>query len=271
MPLMSNKHFRPLGYRCAALIALSAMNIAALPAANAALSDEIQVYTDDINAPHETGLELHVNTTPQGRKTPDYPGEVTPYHGLRITPEFSWGLTNTFEAGLYLPTNKSAGSDFELAGAKLRLKWLPVHGDKDTGGWFLGANGELSHLLQKFSESQSTFELRTIGGYHGEEWMLAVNPVFGWNLSNGLRSGTPDFSMQYLAQRKIAEGLSVGVEYYSDMGTTSHILPASQQDNSFYATVEVDRKTWGVNVGVGRGLTSVADKWTVRAIFELPF
>jgi len=38
--------------------------------AGAALSDEIQVYTDDINAPGEFGLELHVNTTPKGRRVP---------------------------------------------------------------------------------------------------------------------------------------------------------------------------------------------------------
>ena len=65
--------------------------------ATAALSDEIQVYTDDINAPGEYGLELHVNTTPSGRTTPDYPGEAVPNHGLRITPEFSYGITKTWE------------------------------------------------------------------------------------------------------------------------------------------------------------------------------
>jgi hypothetical protein len=32
--------------------------------AHGALSDEIQVYTDDVNAPGERGSELHVNTTP---------------------------------------------------------------------------------------------------------------------------------------------------------------------------------------------------------------
>ena len=68
----------------------------------AALSDEIQVYTDDINVPGRFGLELHVNTTPRGRSVPDYPGEVVPDRGLRITPELSYGLTPSFEAGLYV-------------------------------------------------------------------------------------------------------------------------------------------------------------------------
>jgi len=95
----------------------------------AALSDEIQVYDDDINAPREFGLELHANTTPNGRSTPDYPGEVVPNHGLRLTPEFSYGLTRAWEAGLYVPTNFDPQGHGSLAGWKLRLKWLPIHGD----------------------------------------------------------------------------------------------------------------------------------------------
>ena len=69
---------------------------------HAALSDEIQVYTNDIIVPGGFGLELHVNTTPRGRSVPDYPGEVVPDRGLRITPELSYGLTPSFEAGLYV-------------------------------------------------------------------------------------------------------------------------------------------------------------------------
>jgi hypothetical protein len=136
--------------------------------AGAALSDEIQVYTDDINAPGEFGLELHINTTPKGRRVPDYPGEVVPNHGLRITPEFSYGLTKTWEAGLYIPTNRDPSGSVSVAGAKLRLKWLPIRPAADEAGWFAGANGELSRLQQKFSQSRDAFELRIMNGYRDE-------------------------------------------------------------------------------------------------------
>ena len=66
--------------------------------AHGALPDEIQVYTDDVNAPGERGIELHVNTTPSGRSAPGYPGEVPTHHGLRITPELSWGLAPDVDA-----------------------------------------------------------------------------------------------------------------------------------------------------------------------------
>src|SRR5881409_1937840 len=139
---------RPI-MNCRALCLLTVWCCVIAPGtATAALSDEIQVYTDDINAPGEYGLELHVNTTPSGRTTPDYPGEAVPNHGLRITPEFSYGITKTWEAGLYIPTNRDVSGRFDVAGAKLRLKWLPIRGDDETGGWFLGANAELSYLQQ---------------------------------------------------------------------------------------------------------------------------
>lgn len=60
----------------AAILSILSLNAAA------ALVDEIQVYTDDINTPGEFGVELHVNTFPHGRKTPDYPGEVTTHRTL---------------------------------------------------------------------------------------------------------------------------------------------------------------------------------------------
>ena len=74
----------------------------ALTTARAVMIDEIQVYTDDINAPGKFGLELHLNITLSGRRVPDYLGEITPHRGIGFSPEFSYGLTKDFEAGLYL-------------------------------------------------------------------------------------------------------------------------------------------------------------------------
>lgn len=249
-----------------------AICLALVPAcAGAALSDEIQVYTDDINKPGERGLELHINTTPSGRNTPDYPGEAVPYHGLRVTPEFSWGLTPTLESGLYIPTNLDAHGDFSFAGAKVRMKWLPLKDDPERGGGFLGANVELSHVQQQFSQSRWTSELRIMSGWRNEDWLLAANPVFGWNLSDGLREGTPDFALGLKVARKVQEGLDIGLEYYSEMGPLNHILPASQQDNAIYAAIDLERKGWSLNFGVGWGVTSVADKVTVKAILGFGF
>ena len=245
--------------------------LATAPAAQAALSDEIQVYTDDINAPKEFGLELHTNYTISGRRTPDYPGEAVPHHGLRITPEFSYGLTPTLEAGLYLPVNHDANGNTEAAGLKLRLKWLPIRGDEEAGGWFLGVNGELSRLRQAYSESRNSFELRVMAGYRSPQWLVAVNPVFGWNLSDGYRGQSPDFSLATKVARTIAPGVQLGAELYMDMGTTANILPLAQQGNTLYAALDFKVKGWDINLGLGKALTSSADNYTVKAIFGIPF
>ncbi len=86
------------GRRLCALALAAANLLTAAPAL--AIQDEIQVYTDDIDSPGEYALETHINTTPRGRKTSDFPGEVAPYRGVRLTPEFSRGLSQTLEAGL---------------------------------------------------------------------------------------------------------------------------------------------------------------------------
>lgn len=254
-----------------AAVVVCAVAVALPLLAHAALSDEIQVYTNDINTPGEFGLEMHINTTPEGRSRPDYPGEVTPRHGLRITPEFSYGLTPDFEAGLYVPTNRTSQGEWAVAGAKLRLKWLPIRGDEAGHGWFAGANGELSRLRQRFSESRNSFELRLIGGYKNERWLFAVNPVLGRDLSRGSRGGAPGFSLGLKAAMTVAEGVALGLEYYSDLGTLSHFVASNRQDNALYIAGDFDWKGISLNAGVGRGLTSVADKWTVKAIIGFAF
>jgi hypothetical protein len=252
---------------CAALLA----TLAAVPAAHAELSDEIQVYTDDINEPGRFGLELHVNTTPRGRRTPDYPGEVVPHHGWRLTPEFSYGLTPAWEAGLYLPLSRDAAGNTQLAGAKLRLKWLPLKPAEGEAGWFAGANGELSRMKKRFSESRTGFELRLMGGWRNADWLLALNPVFGWNLSDGMRSGTADLSLGAKVARSVARDVALGLEYYAGLGTTRRILSSGEQSNTLYATLDARAGGWDVNVGVGRGLTRSADDVTVKAIVGIPF
>jgi len=148
--------------------------------AHGALPDEIQVYTDDVSAPGERGIELHVNTTPSGRSRPDYAGEVTPYHGLRITPELSWGLVPDVDWGLYLPFVRSGDGTDYFAGPRFRLKWMPLRGKP---GYFAGVNVELSFVERRFEEARRTAEIRPIVGYRDADWLLSFNPIVGTDLA----------------------------------------------------------------------------------------
>jgi hypothetical protein len=237
--------------------------------AQAALYDEIQVYDDTINEPGEVGVELHVNTTLSGRSTPEYPGEVTPAHGLRVTPEFSYGLTKTFEAGLYLPLVRDRDNRYYLAGSKVRLKWIGQKTPTD-GGFFYGANFELSHVDRRFEQATNGFELRPIFGYRDQTWLLVTNPVLGYSLNKGYRNGGLDFSPSEKVSRRIADGLAFGFEVYSDVGKLAKFAPRAEQNHTLYAVIDVDRGPWVFNLGIGRGLNPATDRWTVKAIFDLP-
>jgi hypothetical protein len=237
----------------------------------AVMIDEIQVYDDSINPVGKFGLELHLNTTFQGRSRPDYPGEITPLHGIRLTPEFSYGLSHDFEAGLYVPMQRTGDGAYDLAGAKLRMKWVPLQPDEKKGGWFLGANYELSRLQPRFEEGRWTGELRGMIGYRDPEWLVAVDPVFGWAMAGPDRSVRPDFDLQVKASHEIAKGLSFGPEYYAGFGPLGRSPAFADQDHSLFLALDVDRAPWVFNVGLGRGVSHASDRWTMKFIFEVPW
>ena len=228
--------------------------------AHGALPDEIQVYTDDVNAPGERSIELHVNTTPSGRSRPGYAGEVTPYHGLRITPELSWGLVPDVDWGLYLPFVRSGEGTAYFAGPRFRLKWMPLRGKP---GYFAGVNVELSFVERRFEEARRTAEFRPIVGYRDDDWLLSFNPIVDMNLA-APQKGTLTFAPALKVARNVGSRYALGAEYYAELGRLSHFAPSSEQSHVLYFVLD----TQTVNFGVGRGLNGASDRWTVKAIFS---
>jgi hypothetical protein len=257
---MPERHYRAAGlvFAAAALVWTSA----------SAIQDEIQVYTDDVNAPGEYGLETHINTTPRGRRTPDYPGEVPPYRGVRLTPEFSRGLAENIDAGLYLPTATDADGKFYAGSYKLRLKWIPLR--SADGGWYFGSNHELGWLKREYSDARREYELRVIGGYRASGWLVGANAILGWGLTPGYR-GSPETSMAWKAVKSVSHGVALGAEYYQELGTWASRLPRELQARTLYMIFEIERPKWGLNFGIGHGLTPATDNWTLKAILEHSF
>jgi hypothetical protein len=243
--------------------------IVAMPA-GAALPDEIQVYTSDINKPREPGLELHVNTTPSGRSTPDFPGEIVPAHAWRITPEFSYGLTRSLEAGLYLPMVVDPDGGGRSGGWKLRLKWLPVQVDEAGNGTFAGVNFEYAWVSHRLEAATQAIELRPILGWRDARWLVAVNPILDFDRAGPDKSATPDFAPAFKIARTITEGIAGGVEYYGDLGRVNRLLPRAEQSHTLYLAIDVDEGPLPFNFGIGRGLNGATDRWTVKAFFEIP-
>lgn len=229
----------------------------------AALPDEIQVYTDDLEAPGELGLELHLNTTPKGRSTPDYPGEVTPHHGLRVTPELSLGLAPGWDAGLYLPFVRSAEGTLYFAGPKLRLKWMPLRPAEASAGYFAGVNAEVAFVGERFEQARRAAEIRPILGWRDPTWLLSFNPIVEFDLA-GEQKGVLTFAPAFKAARDVGNRTALGFEYYADLGRLSGFAPRREQSHTLYFVIDTPR----INFGIGRGLGGAADPWTLKAIIS---
>src|SRR6266566_802296 len=103
------------------LICAIALLTLAAPRAAFAQGDEIQVYDGGLAPVGVFNLTLHNNFTPSGIKEPAFPGAVISDKSLNGVPEWAYGVTNWFEAGLYMPLysiDKDQGA--LLDGFKLR-------------------------------------------------------------------------------------------------------------------------------------------------------
>lgn len=236
--------------------------------ANAALAapDEIQVYTDEMNAPGEFGLEQHINYTLSGTQLPDYPGQLPSQRLLQLTPEFSYGLSSSLEAGLYLPLALAADGNSYLNGLRLRLKYVAPRVGSE--GWFYGANVEAGRSHLRISESASGMELRPLLGYRAPDWLLSFNPILNAALEGVDQQ--PRFEPALKSSYRVWAGVHAGLECYGEYGALNALLPASQRAHTLYGVIDVATPRFDVNFGIGHGLANAADAWVLKAIVALP-
>ena len=92
-------------------------------------------------------------------------------------PEWAYGVTNWFEAGLYLPLythDKTLG--FGIDGFKLRTLFAVPHGDDRR--FVYGANFEFSVNAKRWDTKRITSEIRPILGWHlSPKFDVIVNPI----------------------------------------------------------------------------------------------
>ena len=240
-----------------------------LPTVAFGLQDEIQVYDDEINEKGEYSLEVHFNTTPDGITTSrSYPGQVINAGNTRLTPELALGLGHDLEAGLYVNTVFNSGQ-WNYAGYKLRMKWLPIL-EKYGYDFFGGVNIELSNTLYQYEQSRYGVEARFILGKHIDEWLVAINPILAWPLSQPYADGNPNFSLSARVSREVTKELALGVEYYSNVGVLNQPINYQNTGQMGFLMAYWDGEPIAFQAGVGRGLSQSSDNWTIKAIFSIP-
>jgi hypothetical protein len=86
-----------------AAFTLLAIAVLLSPAVALAQTDEIQVYDAAIAEPGIFNLTWHNNFIADGANTPAFPGGLIPDKSFNGVTEWAYGVTDWFEAGLYLP------------------------------------------------------------------------------------------------------------------------------------------------------------------------
>lgn len=235
-----------------------------------AAAEEIQVYLDDMKAPGAWGLDVHNNFVARGRRTPDYAGEQPPGRVLRVTPELTYGITPTLELGLYVLASRASAGRLDADGGKVRLKYIPAH-DADVGG-FWGLNLEVGRSALRVAEQPWNAQLKGIVGWRSGPWLLAANPNVDVSLSpgGGPVTAAVDVKLAYALDARTQWGL----ESYNELGPVRALTRRQgwqRQGRTLYAVLDRDFDGIDLNLGLGRGLTPDADRWTLKFIAGFAF
>ncbi|RXG86224.1 hypothetical protein [Bradyrhizobium vignae] len=227
--------------------------------------DEIQVYNAGIADVGQFTIQQHLNYVAVGQKDPPFLGGIPSNHSLNGTPEFAYGVTDWWELGLYLPFSIQ-NQQFLSDAFKLRTLFVVPHAaDRNS---FYGVNFEFSHEMPKFSQTRFGLEIRPVLGIRNELYELIVNPIVDVGFG---RNGEVDFAPAARVARKFGDDLFAGLEYYADLGEIGNFKKVSEQSHMLFAVTDFKIGEFGVNFGVGYGLTPASDRLVVKTILGYAF
>lgn len=227
-------------------------------------ADEIQVYDGGLATPGTFNLTWHNNYTLSGLTDPAFPGSVVSDHAWVGVPEWAYGVTDWFEAGLYLPLySVDEGLGAALDGVKLRTLFAVPHADDRT--FFFGVNFEFSYNAKQWDPKRFTSEIRPIVGWHLRPVDVVFNPILdtAWD-----GFGALELAPSTRVAWNLSPGLALAVEEYADLGPLSGLRPTDEQSHQVYGVLDWVTKAVDVEVGIGFGLTDGSDRTTLKLILS---
>ena len=234
------------------------------PALAHAQGDEIQVYDGGLAPVGTFNLTLHNNFTPDGIKEPAFDGAVVSHHSLNGVPEWALGVTNWFEAGLYMPLYSiDADQGALIDGFKLRALFAVPNGDTRT--FVYGVNFEFSVNSKHWDEKRITSEIRPILGWHLHPVDVIVNPILDTSY-DGLKNlvFAPSIRVAYNASPEWA----VAAEEYAEYGPLHDFAPKSEQSHQIFGVVDRTGGFFDWEAGIGFGLTDGSDNLQLKLILS---
>jgi hypothetical protein len=230
-------------------------------------TDEIQVYDGGLAPPGVFNLTWHNNFTPKGQTTPAFPGAVVADKSFNGVTEWALGVTNWFEAGLYLPLYSwDKNSGWGIDGFKLRTLFAVPNADDRT--FVYGVNIEYSYNARRWDSTRITSEIRPILGWHLKPVDIIVNPILD-TAYDGLENLV--FAPATRVAYNVSPSLALAVEEYADFGPLHDFHTPRDQAHQLYGMVDYAGGGWDLEAGAGFGLTSGSDAFTLKLILSRNF
>jgi hypothetical protein len=230
-----------------------------------AQTDEIQVYDAAIAEPGIFNLTWHNNFTPIGLKTPAFRGGLVNNDNLNGVTEWAYGITEWFEAGLYLPLySVSSARGPSINGGKIRFLFVAPHAADRK--FFYGMNFDFSYNSRRWDPRTYTSEIRPIVGWHLKPWDFIINPILDNSWYGGFKR------LEFVPATRVAYNLNpqwaVAVEGYADYGQLRNFVPVRNQFHQIWGVFDHAAKFVHIEAGVGFGLTSTSDKLTFKLMLS---
>lgn len=237
-----------------------------------ALPDELEIHLDDTTEKGKFGFDMISNYAISGPRVPSDEGLRPTRHLLQLSPNISYGVTKNTQVGLQLFSSVGLDGQARIDGGRVELLTIPIRPpDNDDDGYWLGALFEVGHLPATLSTNHLDSEIKILFGARKGRWTIGASPEFGFKVSGSGSGSQPEIEMKLKIAYRLDSGYSIGIEQYSDLGTTRKIGPLNQQSQQTFAVVDFKRKDWDFNIGVGRGWNDFSEKWVVKTIIGFSF
>ncbi|HVZ24587.1 MAG TPA: hypothetical protein VG842_00945 [Sediminibacterium sp.] len=225
---------------------------------------EIQVYSSPTMTKGQTMFELHSNYTANGGKTFDK-GVIPSNHAVHETLEITHGISDNFELGFYLFTNYTPNYGWKVIGTHLRPRISAP--DKWKLPFGLSLSAEIGFQSKDYSSETFSMELRPIIDKTFGKLYLCLNPTLGITFAGVDKPSAPAFAPNFKASYPLSSKVSLGAEYYGDLGPLNSFEKLPQQSQAVFlvADLYVDPK-WEINFGPGFGLTQATDGLVLKLI-----
>ena len=230
---------------------------------------EVQVYGSETVDPGKTMVELHTNLTVQGSKTTT-DGTLPTNHQIHETIEITHGWNKWFETGFYTFTSADSNDGWQWVGTHFR----PRIRAPESWHWPVGVglSTEIGYQRARFSADTWTIEIRPIVDKQLGKLYLGFNPTLdrsfhGPSVSKGL-----EFSPNFKTAYQVSKRVSLGLEYYSALGSITGFDPLRDQEQQFIPCLDLDLgENWEFNFGIGVGATAATDHLLVKMIIGRRF